>query len=52
MFSCVHVTIAQPFIVYFASGQVFQGTWNRTEVALKVLMVDEGIAPSSAVRHK
>ena len=51
MFSCFLVTITQPFIVYFSSGRVFQGSWNGTKVALKVL-VDEGVAPTSAVGHK
>ena len=31
------------------SGQVFQGSWNKTEVALKVLKTEGGIMPSSAV---
>ena len=31
------------------SGQVFQGLWNKTEVALKVLKTEGGIMPSSAV---
>jgi hypothetical protein len=31
------------------SGQVFKGTWNETEVAVKVLTIEPGITPSSAV---
>jgi hypothetical protein len=34
------------------SGQVFQGLWNKTEVALKVLKTEGGIMPSSAVSLK
>ena len=33
----------------FVSGQVFKGSWNKTKVALKVLMVEDGITPSSMV---
>ena len=32
------------------SGQVYKGTWNGTEVAVKVLTTETGIRPSSAVR--
>lgn len=31
------------------SGEVFQGTWNKTTVALKVLKVDGGVPPSAEV---
>ena len=34
----------------FASGKVFKGTWNRTEVAIKVLVMQDGVAPSYLVR--
>lgn len=34
-----------------SSGEVFKGSWNKTEVALKVLKSDVGVAPSSAVRY-
>jgi len=34
-------------IVDFVSGQVFKGRWNRTNVALKVLTVEDGVTPSS-----
>ncbi|KAK2464437.1 hypothetical protein APHAL10511_003585 [Amanita phalloides] len=34
-------------------GQVFKGTWGKTEVALKVLKIENGCAPgSSAVRRE
>src|ERR1700683_2833059 len=47
----VPVAIAYPLIAYFGSRQVFQGSWNRMKVALKVLMVEGGVTPSSAVRQ-
>lgn len=31
------------------SGQVFKGTWNKTDVALKVLKNQAGVHPSSTV---
>ena len=34
----------------FVSGQVFKGSWNKTTVALKVFMMEDGVTPSSAVR--
>ena len=30
---------------------MFIGTWNNTQVALKVLVTDTGLAPSSMVRY-
>lgn len=36
-------------IIYLYSGEVFQGTWNKTPVALKVLKAD-GVPASSNVR--
>ena len=47
----VPVAIVYPLIAYFVSGQVFQGSWNRMKVALKVLIVEGGVTPSSAVRQ-
>jgi hypothetical protein len=35
----------------FTSGQVFEGQWNKTRVALKVLRSEDGITPSSEVRQ-
>ena len=32
------------------SGQVFKGSWNRADVALKVLVMEDGVTPSSKVR--
>jgi hypothetical protein len=46
---CIPAVIAYPLIVYFVSGQVFQGSWNRMKVALKVLIVEGGVTPTSAV---
>ena len=31
------------------SGRVFKGSWNKTNVAVKVLMIEDGVTPSSAV---
>lgn len=31
------------------SGKVFKGTWNKTDVALKVLVMNDGVTPSSTV---
>jgi hypothetical protein len=31
------------------SGQVYLGTWNNTQVAIKVLETEAGITPSSTV---
>ena len=36
-------------VSFEASGQVFKGTWNHTEVALKVFNTATGAVPSSAV---
>jgi hypothetical protein len=33
----------------FASGQVYKGRWNKTDVALKVLRLDGDITPSAEV---
>jgi hypothetical protein len=44
--------IAHSLIWHYISGQVFKGTWNKTKVALKVLTVDDGVAPSSTVRFR
>ena len=32
------------------SGQVYLGTWNNAQVALKVFATEAGITPSSTVR--
>jgi hypothetical protein len=32
------------------SGHVFKGSWNKTTVALKVLVASSGATPSSTVR--
>jgi hypothetical protein len=32
------------------SGEVFMGTWNNTQVAIKVMKTDGGVMPSSTVR--
>jgi hypothetical protein len=37
-------------IVGLTSGKVHRGTWNKTEVALKVLRTDAGVCPSGDVR--
>jgi len=39
-----------PLLSVFVSGQVFKGSWKRAQVALKVLVMADGAAPSSAVR--
>ena|ERR1700692_594859 len=31
------------------SGHVFKGSWNKTNVALKVLILEDGVAPTSSV---
>jgi hypothetical protein len=33
------------------SGEVFKGTWNNTQVALKVLKTEGGVMPSSTARR-
>lgn len=33
-----------------SSARVFQGTWNKLRVALKVLKTQDGITPSTHVR--
>jgi hypothetical protein len=33
------------------SGDVYQGVWNQTSVALKVFKAKTGIAPNPEVRH-
>ena len=37
--------------IYMISGQVYEGRWNRTSVAIKVLRSKDGITPSSEVCH-
>jgi hypothetical protein len=37
-------------IVGFFSGQVFKGNWNKTTVALKVLVMEDSITPTAKVR--
>jgi hypothetical protein len=32
------------------SGEVFEGTWNMTPIALKVLKTEQGIIPGTPVR--
>lgn len=32
------------------SARVFEGTWNGTQVAVKILKMDDGVAPNSEVR--
>jgi len=39
-----------PLMSAFVSGQVFKGSWKRAQVALKVLVMEDGAAPSSKVR--
>jgi hypothetical protein len=41
--------MAYALIVYFVSGQVFKGSWRGAKVALKVLMTEDGVTPSSMV---
>jgi hypothetical protein len=33
------------------SGEVFMGTWNNTQVAIKVMKTEGGVMPSSTVRR-
>jgi hypothetical protein len=40
-----------PLLIAFVSGQVFKGSWKRAPVALKVLVMEDGAAPSSMVRQ-
>jgi len=40
-----------PLLNAFFSGQVFKGSWKRAQVALKVLMMEDGAVPSSVVRQ-
>ena len=40
--SCIHS-------LCIFSGRVFKGSWNRTKVALKVLVMEDGVMPSSMV---
>ena len=39
-----------PLTNIFISGEVFEGQWNKTRVALKVLRSD-GVTPSTEVRQ-
>jgi hypothetical protein len=43
------MTMAHPLIVHYISGQVFTESWNKTQVVLKVLMVEDGVTPNSTV---
>ena len=38
-------------ISIISSGQVFKGNWNKMNVALKVLMLEDGVIPTSSVLH-
>ena len=33
------------------SGQVFRGSWSKTEIALKVLKAESGVSPRNDVRY-
>jgi hypothetical protein len=46
--SADHFNLSQPFS-QLGSGTVYQGTWNRTDVAIKVLQNVAGITPSLVV---
>jgi len=49
----VHPLSQLPYVLtslFLNSGEVFQGTWSKTPIAIKVLKADGGVAPSSAVR--
>jgi len=35
--------------IFFGSGEVYKGLWNKTIVAIKVLKTDSVITPSSTV---
>ena len=50
MFSSVPAATMYPLIGI--SGRVYKGSWNKTNVALKVLVVEDGVAPSSPVRQE
>jgi hypothetical protein len=52
MFTSVPAAMMYPLIEHGTSGRVYKGSWNKTNVALKVLMVEEGVAPSSPVRQE
>ena len=48
------IVVVDPHGVLFAnyecnSGQVYLGTWNNTQIALKVLVTETGTFPSSTV---
>lgn len=44
--------ILLPTVLFFmtSSARVFEGTWNKTRLAVKVLRTSSGIAPSKEVR--
>jgi hypothetical protein len=37
-------------IFYFVSGQVFKGSWNRRDVALTILVMEDDVIPNSTVQ--
>ena len=43
------ICVARDLTSLSGSGKVYEGTWNRTEVALKVLKTVSGGSPSAAV---
>jgi hypothetical protein len=43
------VKIPYEFIFSLSSGKVYRGTWNQTEVAIKVLQNVAGVTPSLVV---
>jgi len=43
------VTYHSTVLILLSSGKVYKGTWQKVEVALKVMETDSGIVPSSEV---
>jgi hypothetical protein len=40
------------FKFFLSSGKVYRGTWNQTEVAIKVLQNVAGVTPSLVVGNQ
>jgi hypothetical protein len=43
------IKIPDELILFLSSGKVYQGIWNQTEVAIKVLQNVAGVTPSVVV---
>lgn len=49
--ACASVSSDAAILSNLGSGTVYKGIWNKTPVALKLLITENGVTPSSEVRQ-